>query len=297
MARAEGIRVLPFSLLVDRAWRITRTHLRGLFVPLALVLGPVALVLNLANGYWSIEATRPSGDPFASCGLFVILFGLVLAGMVAIWAIYGVLMVATVRLTAGEPLSWGRDLRFFLHPRVWGTDLLAWCLIFLGFLACILPGIVLMTMWGLRMPVMVREERFGFAALSRSRELLRNRSGAGWTRHPLLKMFLVVVLGIVLSYAVSLAVQLPPTLAGQLLMIREMAAGEAGDPETMMRAVLWLTIPAGVLASLAQLAVKIYLDFVIAFLHRDQWRRREGRDLEAALDRLQRGVAPGTGGG
>ncbi|MDX1632014.1 MAG: hypothetical protein R3234_09145 [Thermoanaerobaculia bacterium] len=296
MEGADRLRILPFPLLVDEAWRVTRAHVRRLFVPLALVLGPVALVLNLANGYWSMEAVRPTGDPFASCGLLLLLLGLVLAGMVAIWGIYGVLMVATVRLTAGDPIDWGRDLRFFLHPRVWGTDLLAWILISIGFLACILPGVVLMTMWGLRMPVMVREGRFGFAALSRSRELLRNRGGAPWTSHPLLKMFLVVVLGIVLGYAVTLVVQLPPTIAGQLLMMREMAAGEAADPASTMRAVLWLTIPAGVLASLAQLGVRIYLDFVIALLHRDQWRRREGRDLEAELDRLQ-GASVGAGRG
>lgn len=295
MNELERLRVLPFPLLVDEAWRVTRRGFRALFPPLALGLAPVALVMNLASGYWSVEAVEAGSDPFASCGVLLLVFAVLIAGVAAMWVLYGVLFVAVVRLAAGQGLDWGAATRTFLHPRVWGTDLVAWLLVGLGFLACIVPGILLMAIWGLRIPVMVFEGRYGGRALSRSWELLGGAPGSPWTRHPLLKMLLIVVLGTVLGYAVAVAIQLPPSLLTQLLMFREVAAGVAADPGSLMRSVLWLTVPVGVVASLAQLALRIYLDFVVALFYFDQWRRREGGDLDAALDRLAAAVSPGAG--
>jgi len=71
-----------------------------------------------------------------------------------------------------------------------------------------------------------------------------------------------------------------------------MGRGEAADPQAVVRATLWLTIPAGVLASLAQLAVQLYVDFATAHLYLDQVRRKEGADIGSALDRLTGGPAP-----
>lgn len=287
MNELERLQVLPFPILVDEAWSVTRRAFRRLFVPLAVALAPVALLMNLASGYWSVEAIEPTGDPFAGCGTLLLVMGLLGVGVIGLWVLYGILSVAVVRMAAGRGLEWGPSIRTFLSPRVWGTDLAAWILVMIGFLFCFLPGIVLMAAWGLRIPVMVFEGRYGTRALSRSWEHLRPAPGAPWTRHPLLKMLLIVVLGTVLGYAVGLAIQLPPTLLTQFLMLREMAAGEAADPGSLMRSVLWLTVPVGVLASLAQLALRVYLDFVVTLFYFDQWRRREGGDLEAALDRIE----------
>jgi hypothetical protein len=81
-------------------------------------------------------------------------------------------------------------------------------------------------------------------------------------------------------------VQAPAIIVNQLLLFRELAQGEAGDPAAAVRATLWLTIPSGVLAALAQLTVQLYVDFAMAHLYFDQRRRKEGADLEAGLDRL-----------
>ena len=295
MSELERLRVLPFPLLVDDAWAAARRWFRALFVPMAVALAPVGLAINLASGAWSIAVVEAGPDPFASCGVLFVVLGVLGAGFVALWLLYGILMVACVDAAAGREVRWGRAVRFFLHPRVWLTDLIAWFLVGIGFLCLVVPGLLLMAWWGLRIPVMVEEGRFGFTALSRSRELLRGRPGRPASRHPLLKMLLVVVLGVVLGYAVSLAIQLPPSLVTQLLMVREMAGGEAADPGALMRSVLWLTVPVGVVATLAQAAVRIYLDFVVTLFYFDQRRRREGIDLEAVLDRLESRGAGATG--
>lgn len=297
MNELDRLRVLPFPVLVDEAWDAARRWFRRVYVPMAVVMAPVALVMSLASGYWSVTAMQASADPFASCGVLLLVMGVFGLVVTAMWLLYGMLMVACVRAAGGEDVGWGASARFFLHPRVWGTDLLAWFLIGLGFLALVVPGLVLMALWGLRIPVMVREGRYGFAALSRSRELLRGRADRPWSSRPILKMLLIVVLGLVLGYAVGFAIELPPSLLVQFLMIRETAAGEAADPQGLMRSVLWLTVPVGVVVSLAQLALRVYLDFVVTLFYFDQRRRREGLDLERALQRLGRALTGSPGAG
>lgn len=69
---------------------------------------------------------------------------------------------------------------------------------------------------------------------------------------------------------------------------------------------LWFQVPATLLGSLAQSAVVLYLSFGMALLYFDVRRRREGDDLEAALDELggrppasssRMGTGTETGGG
>jgi hypothetical protein len=87
-------------------------------------------------------------------------------------------------------------------------------------------------------------------------------------------------------------VQMPAMVVNQVMMMRAMSRGEGVDPQAVVRATLWLSIPAGVLAALAQLAVQLYVDFATAHLYLDQVRRKEGIDLGDALDRLAGSGAP-----
>ena len=292
---------IPFAVLVDEAWRSSRRHARALLGPLALAIAPAALVMQVGLALWNLQMLG-GGAPvdFASmCGTFAIAGALML--VVGCWfvAVYGTMMVAvTETLEHGAPPPLGLCARRYLRPRMWGTDLLAWVVTVLGFVACFVPGLLLLAAWALRIPVMVREERFGLAALTRSWELLAHNPSRELARHPLLKVGLLFLLGMVLGYAVSLVVQAPAIVVNQVLLFREMAQGEAGDPAAAVRATMWLTIPSGVLAALAQLAVQLYVDFAIAHLYFDQRRRKEGGDLAAVLDRLMgaEGAAPSPAG-
>lgn len=297
-ASAAPLDAIPFAVLIDEAWRSTRAWARAILLPAAVVLAPAALLMHVLMGLWqmSLVGMDPSRfEPSRFCG--TIALGMV--GMLAVGiyfaALYGCVMVATVRVLGGQPPSLRESARFYLKPRVWATDLLAWILTMLGFMFCILPGLFLLAAWALRLPVMVREGRFGWDALRRSWELLGHNPSGRILRHPLLKVLLVFVLAAVLGYAVSLVVQMPVMIANQMMMVRAMTRGEAVDPQALVRATLWLAIPAGVLAALAQLAVQLYVDFVTAHIYLDQVRRKEGADLGAALDELMGGGAAPSG--
>ena len=285
---------IPFAVLIDEAWRSTRSWARAILVPAAVLLAPAALVMQVLVGLWQISLVGMDPGNFESgrfCG--TIALGMVGAFVVGIYffAVYGCVMVTAVRALGGEPPSLRQSLRFYLRPRVWGTDLLAWLLTMLGFVACILPGLFLLAAWALRLPVMVREGRYGWDALKRSWELLAHNPSGQLLRHPLLKVLLLFVLGGVLGYAISMVVQMPAAIVSQLMLVRGMSRGEGADPQALIRATLWLSIPAGVLAALAQLAVQLYVDFATAHLYLDQVRRKEGADLGSALDRML-GAAP-----
>lgn len=293
--RPASLDTIPFAVLVDEAWRSSRRHARTILVPLMVALAPAALVMQVAVALWNLQMMDAdvAADIGAMCGTFAIGGALLL--LVGLWfvGVYGTMMVATTEALAGDGAapSIAACARLYARPRTWGTDLLAWTVTGFGFLFCVLPGLLLLAAWSLRIPVMAREGRFGIAALSRSWELLAHNPSRQLVRHPLLKVGLLFLLGMVLGYAVSLVVQAPALVVNQVLMFRELAQGEAGDPAGAMRATLWLTIPSGVLAAMAQLAVQLYVDFAVAHLYFDQRRRKEGLDLEASLDRLA-GVMP-----
>ncbi len=285
---------LPFTVLIDEAWRSTRAYVRTILLPAGLLLAPAALLMQVLVGLWNMSlvgAGAAAADFGRFCGVLAI--GAVALLVVGIYykAIYGAAMIAAVRAVGGEAPSVRTALRFYVRPRVWGTDLLAGILTFFGLAACVIPGLLLAAAWSLRLPVMVREGRFGWDALRRSWELLEHNPSRQLLRHPLLKVLVLFVLGAVLVYATSMVVQMPALIVNQVVMMRAMTRGEGVDPQALMRATLWLSVPAGVLAALVQLAVQLYVDFVVAFLYLDQVRRKEGTDLGLALDRLLGGTA------
>ena len=280
---------IPFAVLIDEAWRATRRHARALLVPAALAMLPGVLGLQTLMAVFTISMA--DADPARDgIGGFLAQFALVMAGAVVflVWIgiVLGSLTVAAIRAATGEAPSFWGALRFYLRWRVWGTDLLARLLMGLGFLACLLPGVFLSLAWAARLQVMAIEGRIGLDALGRSWEVMGYNPRREWTRHPLLKVLLLFVLGAVLGSAVRLVIEAPVAILQQVMMIREMAGGEGGDPEQVMRAMLWLSIPSGLLSALAQLPVQLYVYFATTTLFLDQLRRKEGADLRAAIDAL-----------
>lgn len=300
VAPAAQLDTIPFAVLIDEAWKSTRTWARTILIPAALLLAPGALAMQVLAGYWNLSlfSTMQSARFDQFCGTFALGMAGMLVAVVYFLAVYGCVMVAAVRALGGETPALGQCLRFYAQPRVWGTELLAWVLTTLGFAACILPGFFLLCAWKLRLPVMVREGVFGWNALKRSWELVGHHPSKDWVRHPLLKVLLLFVLGAVLGYAIALVIQMPAMIVSQLMVVRGMSRGTGADPQAALRATMWLTIPAGTIAALAQLGVQLYVDFATAHLYLDQVRRKEGADLGSALDRLigeaPPPVVPGT---
>jgi hypothetical protein len=275
---------LPFRLLVDEAIKLTRRHFRQMYLPVAL---PVALAQSLVpvaqSFVFSHGLFSPSPDPAAAVvgmlGFFVVAL---LAG--AFWGLgYGALLVAATEAQSGAGVSMGRAWRTMLRPRVLGTSVLVALSFLVGCAMCVLPGILLALLFSLAVPVMVAERIYGTTALARAAALVRENPEKRFASSPLLKVFLILVIGYVLSAAVGLVIQMPLIVVQQLVIFRSAAAGEVTDPATLMSKMTLFQVPASFLNVLAATAVQIYIAFALTLFYFDLRRRQEGSDLEAAV--------------
>lgn len=283
---------LPFRVLLDEAMSRVRHHFRQVYLPVALPVAFAAGLMAVAQGLMSVHAS--GSDPTAaltSGGLFFLTFG----ALMVIWGLAsGALLVAAVDAVAGRTISMARAWKTMFRPRVLGTLILTWLAYSLGFACCILPGIYLVLALSFVIPVMADEGVFGPAAIGRSQALAGHNPQRRLGADPRLQVFLVVFVGALIGYAVGMVIQLPVVVVQQVLLMRDVSAGKRPDPGELMAAMMWLNVPAQVLSWLAQTAVQLYVSFGLALLFFDVRHRKEGRDLDAAIDALAARGAPGA---
>jgi hypothetical protein len=170
--------------ILSEAWGLYKEHWRH-FLPIALVvyivLGLVALALSLLGWVGAILAS--------------------LIGLIGVFWLQGALTVAVADVRDGRAdLSIGETFRR-VQPRVLsivGAGLLAGIAIVLGLILLIVPGLFLLTIWSLIVPVIVLEAKPAMESFGRSRELVR---GNGWNVFGLivLTILVVIVIGIVVA--------------------------------------------------------------------------------------------------
>jgi hypothetical protein len=276
---------MPFRILLDEAWKQAKRHFRVLYWPIAVPLALVQVAVVVVNA----EATRNvvnrlEDDPMAVLGIYLLLLPILLLSMLIFSLVYGVMGTCATDAAAGREPRIKDALRFTLRPRMlfslWGAGVFT----LLGLMCCILPGLYLALIWGFLVPVMAEEGLFLSAAFGRSRALARYNPQRQLASSPMLKIFVLLIVGYMLSTAVSMVVQGPFIIAQQIVMFRELAAG--GDPTVAMTdaRLQLLQVPGAFLGSLAQTAVMLYLSFGISLLYFDVRRRSEAFDLEAAID-------------
>jgi len=180
----------PTDGVIREAWELYKAHWRHL-VPIALVVYAAIAIIGL---------------------LLTLLLGWVGALIGAFVSLVGVFLVQGALVTAVEDIRDGRaDLSLGetytrVRPQL-GSIILAGVLaglgIAVGFVLLIIPGLILMTLWVLVIPVVTLERTGAGAAFGRSRELVR---GYGWN------VFGVIVLTILILLAseIVLAIVLSP---------------------------------------------------------------------------------------
>ena len=136
-----------------------------LYVPVAILVALVAPTLAPGTVPWATMGAGRLGFVIG-LGLYTIIVSpIVSAGVTfAIGEIY-----------LGRSASVGQSLRAgtsMLLPII-GTSLLNFICVALGFVLLVIPGVYLMLSFLLLWQVMVLERRYGFAAMGRSRELMR----------------------------------------------------------------------------------------------------------------------------
>ena len=170
--------------VVREAWELYKAHWKA-FVPLALVvfviIGLISLLLTWALG----------------------LIGALIGGLLAIVGFFwlqGALVEAVRDVRDGKrDLSIGETFARVRPrlPAIIPAGLLAGLGIILGLILLIVPGLFLLTIWSMIIPVIVLEGRSAGESFARSRELVR---GNGWN------VFGVIVITVLLSIAANIVV-------------------------------------------------------------------------------------------
>lgn len=281
---AHELELIPFRRLLDEILVPARRHFRQLFLPVAVPVaacGVLAAVLQLG---W-LKAL--SADDVASA--LPLLAGFLLAFLV-VMAVYGVgfsaLMVASLNALGGRPAQMGRAWLWPLSFRVALTLFLTGVLYATSFLMCLVPALYVGPTLSFVVPVMVEEQRFGFAAIRRSFELTHTTATGRWLDSMWPRVLVFFIVGMAITYALGLSVQLPFILAQQLVIFRDAAAGQIVDPASVVSGTFWLQIPAQILGAFATTAAWLYWSFGIGMLYREARKRQEGADLQQAIAEL-----------
>jgi hypothetical protein len=165
---------LDTARVFERVFAIYRLQ-AGVLLPAAVILYLIPAALGLANGV--------AGQALALA-----------ASIIAAVAYQGLVVQAVRDIQDGvRDLSIGglfRSVSKVLAPLLW-TAILVGLGVFVGFLAFLIPGLVLLTWWAVAAPVVVCEVRTPTEAISRSRGLVR---GHGWRVFSVLVVTFLLVL-------------------------------------------------------------------------------------------------------
>ena len=170
--------------VIREAWALYKAHWQHL-LPFALVvyliLGVISLLLTIALGW----------------------FGALLGALISVVGLFwlqGALVEAVADIRDGRAdLTMGQTFaRAQSHiGRLAGAGILAGLAIAVGLLLFVVPGLYLLTIWSVIIPVIVLERRAVMDSFGRSRELV---SGNGWN------VFGVIVLSLLVLIAASIVI-------------------------------------------------------------------------------------------
>jgi hypothetical protein len=279
---------LPFRVILDEAMARVRRHWKAVYLPVAVPMGiagglmPLgqALLVQPSMG----EGNASPGQILPRLGAFFVLILLFVATYVVA---NNALLAAVTDAVAGREVHMGRAWGFAVHPRTLLTQLLSGLAVAGGFLCCIVPGIYLALMFSILIPVMAEERLAWGAALTRTAALQGYNPHGTFSNSPKVQVFVILLVGALITYVVSFLAQFPFIAAQWIVMFRRVASGGRPDPQAMMAGLVWLQVPAGIVGSLVQVAVQLYVSFGLALHYFDVRNRKEGGDLEAAIASLR----------
>jgi len=185
----------PLSGVFDEAWRMYKAFARHLLA-IAFVIYMVAAVIVAL---------------LALAGRFGFLLGLLVI-LIATFVLQATLVKAVQDVRDGRAdLSFGETISAVTPSlsAVVGASILASIGIWIGFWLLIIPGLYLMTIWAVIVPVIVIERSGALASFERSRQLVR---GHGW--HVFATLVLVYVIQIVVQFLLSLIFGALPHVLG-----------------------------------------------------------------------------------
>lgn len=275
---------IPFRVLIDEAMKLTRRYFRVMYLPVAIPLAVLTGAIVVAESIWLQEiASGGVASPFSTGGCLV-MWASILVSMIVHGLTSALLTSAATDGAANRPVDMRSKWSFVLQPSVLGTLLLTFLAILAGFVALLVPGIFLIFGLSFVVPVMAVESLRGTAAMGRSWRLVRYNPHKRFLDNPASKIFLLFLIGFLISYTVAFLIQLPLTIMSGLAMARNISSGASPNMRDVYASMRWTQAISAILSSLVSTAVSVYTSFGVALLYYDVVRRKEGTDLAAALD-------------
>lgn len=279
---AAQLRPLTVGEILDVAIKIYRERFKPMARAVLVVVAPVAVLTALVqlslspsgstDPFGPVDAT---GQPTVDGGdLWALIAGFLAVALLSYVAAQ-LATAASFKLVAGAYLDEAPDWRASLRYAVGRLGSLVWLtmefgfLLVLGLLALIVPGVYLYVAWSVAIPVLLLEDRRGFSALKRSKELVKGR---WWS-----VLGAIVVSGILAGIVQSV-------FSGVLLAIvgnsdNEIVNAVANAVATTASSMLTTPFSAAVI-------MVVYFDLRV---------RKEGFDLELLAQRVGVELPPGAG--
>ena len=277
--------LLPFPELADRVVRPTlRCYLRMAW-PIALPLVILSVFMFRIQGTWLKAMETGNFEEGFGAGLAAVLvtaFFALIWSMLCLWAI----SIAAVELLAGRPVSFWRALRQVFVPRVFATLMISLAINFLAMMFCFVPVLLTLPLLYVLVPVMVEEKIYGIAAIKRSVELVRFNATGRWADSGFIQASGLLFIGWAISTAIGMVVQMPFTIYQQWRIWNETLSGRTADIIQITQDMGAIQIPVQMVNVFAQLLGWFYWAISAVALYQEIRRRREGRDLEAAIPQI-----------
>jgi len=203
---------LSIGEVVSRTFELCRRNFvkyTALFLVVEAVIGLVSVFAYNAFTFSTLPVTATPGQVYDWAGFFSNLIALVaVIGVVSL--IFGTLAYGgTIKMASDEienkPIDLGAAVRFAASKIlwIWGLGLIVGIIIGLGFVALIVPGIILAIMFCLSFQALLIENSGIMGSMSRSRELVSHR----WLKT--FATFLVLAIIVVIATAIVGVISAP----------------------------------------------------------------------------------------
>jgi hypothetical protein len=263
--------------ILDRTFRLYRANFMSFFL-IMLIVQAIIYLVNLA---WQVSylpelqaraASGQHGGFFLGPTYFIGLVLTLIIGLILRQIAIGTLTVAVSAAFLGQPTSMTRAYKAVRSKL--GTLFAATFLnslgVGLGFMLCIIPGVMLALSWLLVSEVVVLEGLQPSAALKRSRELMRVKTDKGFVRNNVTKASVILLITFILASVAGGIVTIPFAIVALMQHAAHQAPQFFGP----------MQIAQGLLVSVVQAAVAPIGTVAMILFYYDIRIRKEGFDLE-----------------
>ena len=222
MQPEQGIsRELGLGEVISKTFEVYRRDFAKYFVLFAVVGVIVQVVTTLAQQAFVLPTLPVNPTPQQFSSWFSALFAAFLLLIAVIFVVNIVfstiaegsaVKLASEQITKGQ-VSLGASIRFAVSRllSIWALSIIVGIIVVLGFIALILPGIILAIMFSLALPVLLIENKGVMESMGRSRQLVSHR----WAKT--FGTFLVLGIVVLIASLIFSAITAPLGIIGPVV--------------------------------------------------------------------------------